>query len=87
MPSSSQCSCSTVSVGTAAASGQMKRSCSSRFISNPESVALPAQNLDAVAPLVAEHEERLLERVHAEHLLDRDGQTVQADAEVDGLAV
>jgi hypothetical protein len=34
MPSSSQCSCSTVNVGTASAAGQMKRSCSRRLSNN-----------------------------------------------------
>src|SRR5579859_295444 len=53
----------------------------------PEAVAAPAENLDSIAPAVAEDEQRRGHRVQAHRLFDQDRQSVDAHAEVDWIAM
>lgn len=53
----------------------------------PEAVALPAQNLDAVALAVAEDVHAGGKGIEPQGLFDEHGQTVDAQPEVDGFAV
>lgn len=53
----------------------------------PKAVALPGQDLDPVAPAVAEHKHARSERVQAKGLLDQHRRAVDAQPEIHRLAV
>ena len=57
------------------------------FEQQPVAVAVPAQDLHAVAPPVAEHVRAGCERIQAQRLLHQQCQAVDVQPEVDGLAV
>src|SRR5258706_2445612 len=57
------------------------------FEQQPEAVAVPAEDLHAVAPAVAEHVHARRERVQAEGLVHQQRQAVDVQPEVDRLAV
>jgi hypothetical protein len=57
------------------------------FEHQPETVVLPAQDLDAIASPVGKHVERGIHRIQMHRLLDENRQTVHAVPEIDGIAV
>src|ERR1700684_505659 len=53
----------------------------------PETVVLPAQDLDAIASPVGKNVERGIHRIQAHRLFDENRQTVHSVPEIDGIAV
>ncbi|KGD55089.1 AMP-binding enzyme family protein [Burkholderia pseudomallei] len=53
----------------------------------PEAVAAPAENLDAITTSIAEHKQRRDHEVQVHRLFDQDRQSVDAHAEVDRIAM
>lgn len=87
MPSNSQCNCSTRQAGHRVSGGPDEAVLLETFEQQPEAVALPAQDLHAVAPAVAEHVHARRERIQAQRLLHQQCQAVDVESEVDRLAV
>lgn len=54
------------------------------FIEQPEAIAVPNQDLDAIAPAIEENEDRPIERVASEMLPDQRNEAIVLLAEVDG---
>ena len=57
------------------------------LLQQPEAVAIPAQDLDAVMSAVAKDEDGVGKGVHAQGVFDQTGQAVDVFTKVDGILV
>jgi hypothetical protein len=84
---SSQCNCSTVSVGTVCAAGQMNRSFSRRFISSQKPLRSHPRIFTRLRLRLPNNVHACGERIEAQGPLHQQRQTVDVQAKVDRLAV
>ena len=57
------------------------------FLQQPKSVAVPAQDFDAVSSAVAKDKDGVGKGVHAQGVFDQAGKSIDVFAEIDGVSV
>jgi hypothetical protein len=87
IPASSQCNCCTLSSNDATAARPDKAGIFQSLLQQPKSVAIPAQDLDAVFPAVAKNEDGVGKGVHAQGVFNQASQAVDVLPEIDGISV